>query len=138
MKFRDYLEGSTTWYIDGKNVGSTVNGHGYLKECITEFFKEEFGEDEFDTDRPAIEPDFSDLEHVGLVYTEADDCTPLWWYADIPHKRIVLQICGKIAIEKIFEYYLEMGDYLKNLLQGELVCEGIDFYENDYIDYEEE
>ena len=134
MSFREYLEGSTTWYVDGKNIGQTVNGHGYLMECIKEFLKIEFGVDEYGTDRPAIEPDFTDLEHVPLVYTQSGDGEhDFQWEVNIPAKTLILLIDGGEEIAQDFEYFLDLGNYIKDLEQGELIADADAYYEGIYL-----
>lgn len=133
MSFREYLEGSTTWYVDGKNIGQTVNGHGYLMECIKEFLKIEFGVDEYATDRPAIEPDFTDLEHVPLVYTQSDDGEhDFQWEVNIPAKTLILLIDGGEEMAQDFECFLDLGNYIKDLEQGELIADADAYYEGIY------
>lgn len=125
MSFREYLEGSTTWYVDGKNIGQTVNGHGYLMECIKKFYYEEFGDDYAIDDKF----DFEDLEHVSLVYTQTlDGLHDIKWEVNIPKKTLTMFLDGEVAISTPFDYYFDLGVYIQNLASGDLITTADIYY----------
>ena len=78
--------------------------------------------------------DFSDLDHVDLVYTQSlDGEHNFQWYADLNAKELILEIDEVEEIRQDFASYDEMSNYILSLGCGELMTDADAYYENIWL-----